>query len=103
MKTTCRVTTHLYLMKSAIVFLTVFSTHWSFAQVNDNPKLSPGLLNEIKTKKIKEKLLLEITIENNKIPAEILKPVYQAQKIFESPTFSVYRLLASPEELNSVL
>ena len=86
-----------------IVLLSVFITHCSFAQLNDNPKLSPGLSNEIKNSKITGKLLLEIAIKNDKIPAEIWKPVYQTKKVFESSIFSIYRLSATAEEINSVL
>jgi hypothetical protein len=90
------------MVRGVIVLLSVFITHCSFAQLNDNHKLSPGLSNELKNTKNTGKLLLEVTIRHGKIPPEIWKPVYQAQKIFESSTFSVYKLLASAEEINSV-
>ena len=89
-------------MRFSTVLLSVFITHCSFAQVNDNPKLSPGLSNEIKNAKTTGEILLEVTIKNDKIPAEIWKPVYQTQKIFESSTFSVFKLVATAEEINSV-
>jgi len=86
-----------------VIFLfCVLITHFSFAQLNDNPKISPLLLSELKKTKITDKLLVEIAIRNNKIPAEIWKPVYQTKRIFESPTFSVYRVVATAEEINSV-
>ena len=91
------------MVKFVIVLLSVFITHCSFAQLSDNPKLSPGLSTEIINGKITGRLLLEIAIKNDKIPAEIWKPAYQTQKIFESPAFSVYRLSATAEEINSVL
>ncbi|HEU5166413.1 MAG TPA: S8 family peptidase [Chitinophagaceae bacterium] len=103
MKTTGWGRWHTYIRGFTIVLLSVFITHCTFGQLNDNPRLSPGLLNQIRSTKIKEKLLLEVTIKNDKIPAEIYKPVYRAQKIFESSTFSVYRLFATPDEINSAL
>ena len=93
----------LFYIKLITLLTGVFITHCSFGQLNDNPKLAPGLLNEIRSTKIKEKLLLEVTIKNDKVPAEIYKPAYQAKKIFESSTFSVYRLFATPGEINAVL
>ena len=80
----------------------VFTTHSSFAQVNDNPRISPGLIEEIRKTKEADKLLLEVAISNDKVPAEIWKPVYQAKKIYESSGFSVYRLFATVEEINTV-
>ena len=91
------------MLRVVIVLLSVFITHCSFGQLNDSTKLSPGLSNEIKGTKPAGKLLLEVTIRNDKIPAEIRKPVYQTQKLLEFSTFSVYRLFATPEEINSVL
>ena len=103
MKTTCWKRGHIYIMRFLIVLLSVFITHCSFAQLNDNLKLSPGLSNELKNTRTTGTLMLEVTISNGKIPAEIWKPAYQTQKVFESPAFSVYRLFATPEEINSVL
>src|SRR6478752_10742839 len=103
MKTTCWKGGHIYIVKFSIVLFSVFITHCSFAQVNDNAKLSPALSNEIKNAKAAERLLLEITIKNDKVPAEVWKPAYQAKKVFESSTFSVFRLLATAEEINTVL
>src|SRR5436190_24220771 len=91
-----------YLVRVLILLLSVFITHCSLAQVS-NTKVSPLLLNEIKNTKITNGLLLEITVKNDKIPAEIWKAAYQTQKIFESPTFSVYRMFATAEEISSVL
>src|SRR4030095_3840747 len=102
MKTTCWRKGHIYMVRFVIVLLYVFFTHCSFAQLNDNPKISPVLAREIKITRFSGRILLEVTIRNDKIPAEIWKPVYDAQKIFESSTFSVFRLLATPEEINSV-
>jgi hypothetical protein len=101
MKTICWGRGHIYKMGFVFVLLSVFITHCSFAQVNDK-KLSPGLSNEIKNSKTSGKLLLEITVKNDRVPTEIWKPAYQTQKIFESATFSVYRLFASAEEINSL-
>jgi len=102
MKTISRGRRRSFYIQLIILLTGVFITHCSFGQLNDNPKLSPGLLNEIRITKIKEKLLLEVTIKNDKIPAEIYKPVYQTKKIFESSAFSVYRILATIEEINTV-
>jgi hypothetical protein len=74
----------------------------SFSQKNDNPKLSPGLMNEIRNARITGRFLLEVTVKNGLVPAEIWKPVYGTQKIFESSFFSVYRIHATIEEINSV-
>ena len=93
---------HTYLVRILIVLLSVFITHCSFAQVIDNTRLSPVLSNEIKNAKTTGRLLLEITIKNDKVPVEIWKPAYQAQKIFESSAFSVFKLVATAEEINSV-
>ena len=103
MKTICWWREHIYVVRFSIVLLCVFITHRSFGQLNENPKLSPILSNEIKTTKITGRFLLEVTIRNDKTPSEIWKPVYQAQKVFEASTFSVYRLFATPEEIKSVL
>lgn len=103
MKTICWGRGHIYKVRVVIVLFSVFITHCSFAQLNDNPKLSPGLLKEIKNTKITGKLLLEVTITKDKTPPEIWKPVYQTQKIFESAAFSVYRLFATAEEIKVVL
>src|SRR6185436_10145307 len=99
MKTICWGRGYTNIVRFVFVLLSVFITHCSFAQLNDNPKLSPGLSIEIKNTKITGRFLLEVTIRNDKIPTEIWKPVYQAQKIFESSTFSVYKLFATPEEI----
>jgi len=90
-------------MKFATLLVGVFITHLSFGQVNADPRLSPVLLNEIRHSKITGRVELAITIKNGKIPEEIFKPVYNAQKIFESPVFSVYRLSATLVEVNSIL
>lgn len=103
MKTTWWGRRNIYMLRVVIVFLSVFITHCSFGQLNDSTKLSPGLSSEIKKTKPAGKLLLEVTIRNDKIPAEVRKPVYQTQKVFQFSTFSVYRLFASVEEINSVL
>jgi len=103
MKTTCWKGGRIYIVKFSIVFFSVFITHCCFAQVHDTTKLSPGLSNEIKNAKITGRLLLEITIKNGKVPTEIWKSGYQTKKIFESSAFSVYRLFATSEEINSVL
>ena len=103
MKTTCWKGGHIRIVRFSFILFSVFITHCSFAQVNDNTKLSPGLSNDIKNAKIIGRLLVEITIKNDKIPAEVWKPAYRAQKIFESSTFSVFKLVATPEEINKVL
>src|SRR5215204_2819201 len=92
---------NVYIGRFAILLLSVLITHCSFAQLNNSAKISPGLISEIKNTKTAGKLLLEVTIRNDKIPIEIWKPAYQTQKIFESLTFSVYRLFATVEEVNS--
>ncbi len=103
MKTTSWKGGHIYFVGFLIGLLSVFITHCSFAQVNDNTKLSPLLTNEIKNAKTTGRLLLEITIKNDKVPVEIWKPSYQTKKVFESSTFSVFKLVATAEEINSVL
>ncbi len=103
MKTSCWRRGHIYIVRLSIVLLSVFITHCSFAQVNDNTKLSPGLSNEIKNAKITGQFLLEITIKNDKVPAEIWKPAYRARKTFESSAFSVFKLVATAEEINTIL
>src|SRR6188508_358496 len=103
MKTTCWREGHINIVRFLIVLLSVIITHCSFAQVNGNTKLSPLLSNEIKNAKTTGRLLLEITIKNDKTPSEIWRPAYQAKKIFESSTFSVFKLAATAEEINSVL
>ena len=103
MKTIRRWSGHIYMVRFVIVLLSVFFTHCSFAQLTGSPKISPVLASEIKKTTFTGKLLLEVTIRNDKIPAEIWRAVYQAKKVFESSAFSVYRLLATPEEINSVL
>ena len=102
MKTTRWVRRHSYIRRFAIILLCVFNTHWSFAQSNNSPKLSPGLLNEIKAKKISGRLELTITIRNDNVPPEILKAVYKTKRVFENETFSVYNLSATIEELNNI-
>src|SRR4030095_12416521 len=102
MKTICWGRGHIYKMRFVFVLLSVFITHCSLAQGNEQ-KLSPGLSNELKNSKTSGKLLLEITVKNDKVPTEIRKPAYQTHKIFESATFSVYRLFASAEEITSFL
>ena len=103
MKTLPRRLMSLSYIKLITLVAGVFITHCSSGQLNNNGKLSPGLLSEIRSTKIKAKILLEVTIKNDKIPAEIYKPVYQARKILESSAFSVYRLFATAEEVNSIL
>ena len=93
---------HIYLVSFSIILLSVFITQCSFAQVSGNTKLSPGLSNEIKNAKTTGRLLLEITIKNDKVPAEIWKPAYQTKKIFESSTFSVFKL-SIPENICHVI
>src|SRR5436190_10006179 len=102
MKTTCWKGEQIYIVRFSIVLLSVFITHCSFAQLNDNTKLSPTLSKEIKNAKTSRQLLLEITIKNDKVPVEIWKPVYQAKKIFESSAFSVFKLVATAEEIKSI-
>ncbi|HEY5966787.1 MAG TPA: S8 family serine peptidase, partial [Chitinophagaceae bacterium] len=102
MKTTCWKGGHTYIMRVSIVLFSVFITYSSFAQVIDNAKLSPVLSNEIRNAKITGRLLLEITIKNGKIPAEIWKPAHQTKKIFESSTFSIFKLVATVEEINTI-
>src|SRR5688572_8966605 len=100
MKTVCR--HHFRFMKLIILVPGVLITHFVLAQVNNDQKISPVLLNEIQTKKISGRLEITVTIKG-KIPAEILKPSYQLQRIFESSAFSVYKVLATWEELASDL
>ena len=102
MKTTSRGRRNFYFTRFTGILLCVFTTHLSLAQVIDSSKLSPGLSNEMKTKKASDKLLLEITIRNNNIPAEIYRLIYQAQKIFESSSFSVFRLVVALEDISTV-
>lgn len=82
--------------------LCVFITHLTLAQINKDSRLASGLVEELKTASGKSKILLEITIKNDNVPSEILKPVYQSKKIFDSPGFSVYSLLATIEQIDSV-
>ncbi len=93
---------HFYSMKFIFLLLGVLITHLSKAQVNDDQKLSPSLLADIRNKTITGRVELAFTIRSGKLPAEIFKAPYQAQKIFESSNFSVYKVLATVEELNSV-
>ena len=102
MKTTCWKGSHIYIVRFWIVFLSVFISYCSFAQSDENAKLSPVLSNEIKNAKITGRILLEITIKNNKVPTEIWEPAFQAKKIFESSTFSVFKVVATAEEIKSV-
>ena len=102
MKTFCRGKTVIYKV-GVTVLLCVFLTHLSFSQLSSYPKISPVLSREIKDKEAKEKLLLQITIKNGKIPAEIRKPGYQTTKIFESSAFSVYKVFATVEQISLVL
>ena len=103
MKTSCRKRVDTYIARFLIGLLSVFITHCSVAQTNENTKLSPGLSDEIKNAKNAGRFLLEITVKNDKVPIEIWKPAYQTQKIFESPIFSVYRIFATAEEIHSAL
>ena len=93
---------HFYSMKFNILLAGILITQLSVGQVNDDQKVSPALLAEIRNKKITGKTELAITIRSGHIPAEIFKASYQAQKIFESPAFSVFKVYATPEELNLV-
>jgi hypothetical protein len=102
MKTTGWKGGHIYLLRFSTILLSVFITQCSFGQVSGNTKLSPVLSNEIKNAKTATRLLLEITIKNDKVPAEIWKSAYQTQKIFESSSFSVFKLVATAEEINTV-
>ena len=94
---------HAYFVRFVIGLAGVFITHCSFAQLIEDRKISPALSREVRNSKITVKLLLEVAIKNDKVPNEIWKPVYQTQKLFESSTFSVYRLFATSEEINSIL
>ena len=89
-------------MKFIFLLPGVLITHLSFAQVNDDQKLSPVLLAEIRNKKIPGKMELAITVRSGKFPNEILEASYQAQKVFTSSDFSVYKVFATIEELNTV-
>lgn len=89
-------------MKFIILLLVVQISQLSIGQVNDDQKLSPTLSAEIRDKKITGKVELTITIRAGKMPAEIFKASYQAQRIFESSNFSVYKVYATVEEINSV-
>ena len=100
MKTVCRCLCHF--IKLILIVPGVFITHFAIAQVDFGQKLSPVLLNEIVNKKITGRMEFAITIKG-KTPAEILRPAYHAQRIFGSPDFSIYKIFASVEELNSVL
>ena len=91
-----------YLTRPFPFFLGVFITHCSYAQVNDSLKLSPSLLNEIRSKKATEIFELTITFMNKRIPGEIFKPVYKTQKIFESPGLVTYKIFATIHELKSI-
>ena len=102
MKTTGWKGDHIYLLRFSTILLSVFITQCSFGQVSGNTKLSPVLSNEIKNAKTARRLLLEIAIKNDKVPAEIWKSAYQTQKIFESSSFSVFKLVATAEEINTV-
>ena len=102
MKTTGWKGSHIYLVRFSTILLSVFITQCSFGQVSGNTKLSPVLSNEIKNAKTTGRLLLEITIKSDKVPAEIWKSAYQTQKIFESSSFSVFKLVATAEEINTV-
>ena len=102
MKTIFRVGRHHYSMKFIIFLFGVLITHFSVAQVSSDQKLSPSLLTEIRNKKITGKVELAISIKNGKIPTEIFKPSYQAQKVFEFSSFSIYKVYATVEELTSV-
>ena len=103
MKTTSWKGGHIYLVRFSTILLSVFITQCSFGQVSSNTKLSPVLSNEIKNAKTIGRLLLEITIKTDKVPAEIWKSAYQTKKIFESSSFSVFKLVATAEEINTVL
>src|SRR5688572_10954679 len=100
MKTGCR---YLFrFIKLVILVPGVLITQIVLAQVNNNQKIAPVLLNEIQTKKISGRIELAITIKG-KTPPEIFKPVYRVQRIFESSQFSVYQVFATVEELTSRL
>ena len=89
-------------MKFKTLLLGVFITNFSFGQVSSHPKISPGLLNEIRNAKRMVRVELAVTIRNGKIPPEILKPIYRAQKVFESSNLSVFKLFATPDEIDFV-
>ena len=91
------------LFKLMILLACAFITQSSIAQLTEDKKLSPILLNEINSLKIPGRLELAVTFKNGKIPAEIFKPVYKTQKLFESSAFSVYKLFATIEEINTEL
>jgi hypothetical protein len=86
-----------------ILFVSVFVTHITLAQVNYRTKLSPVLYNEItKGKLAAGRMEFVVTIKNDKVPAELLKPAYKIQKLYESSNFSIHKILATVRELDSV-
>lgn len=103
MKTVCRVERKSYLLKFIILLLSVIITQPSIAQLSKEPRISPNLLNEIKNIKGTIGIDLAITINNDRIPPEIFKASYKTQRIFESPVFTVYRMVATINELETVL
>lgn len=84
------------------MFTALCITHYSNAQVNNRHKLSPVLLNEIRGAKTTDKFVFTITIKDDKIPAAFFKPVYNLQKLFASRGFTIYKITATVEELNSI-
>src|SRR6185503_13572799 len=91
------------MLRYLMLFLSVFITHFSLGQLNNNSKLSPVLLNEITKGKIAAKPIeLEVTFLNGKIPIEIFRPHYKAQKLFESAELSIYRVFATVKEIDSI-
>jgi len=87
--------------KIIVLLAGVFITQCSFAQLKDDFRLSPILLNEIRNTKTTGRLELTVTIKKDKIPSEVFKRNYKAEKLFESPVFSVYKMFATVEELNN--
>ncbi|HJS53641.1 MAG TPA: S8 family serine peptidase, partial [Chitinophagaceae bacterium] len=93
----------LYQIRFITLLTALFVTHYSHAQKITDSKLSPMLLREIRVLKTEERIDVAVVLNSERVPAEILKPVYQARKAFESPLLTVYRLLATPDELNAIL
>src|SRR6185503_11537873 len=90
-------------IRSFILFFSVLLTHTLFAQVSYSSKLSPVLLSEInKSRSTVEPAEFVVAIKNGKTPIEILNPVFKGQKLYESPDFSVYKILATVQELDSI-
>jgi hypothetical protein len=94
---------HFNSMKFKTFLLGVFITNLSYGQVSSYPKISPGLFNEIRNARRMDRFELAVTITSGKTPPEILKSIYKAQKVFESSNFSIYKIFATPHEIDSVL